>query len=191
MAGSETTAGTTEPAWVGQVLDFWFTEIGASRWFVKDAGLDSLVRERFLALYERLVAGELQDFPTPRIALAAVIALDQFPRNMFRDSARAFAGDPMARYIAREAIDRGHDAGLKGEERLFLYLPFEHSEDREDQALSCELIGSIGNDDWTKYALAHKEIIDRFGRFPHRNAVLGRTSTRAELELLKDPMGSF
>jgi len=191
MASSETTAAAPEPAWVGQVLDFWFTEIGADRWFVKDAGLDSLVRERFLALYERLVAGELQDFPTPRIALAAVIALDQFPRNMFRDSARAFAGDPMARHIARESVDRGFDAGLKGEERLFLYLPFEHSEDREDQTLSCELIGSIGNDYWTKYALAHKEIIDRFGRFPHRNAVLGRTSTRAEIELLKDPMGSF
>jgi uncharacterized protein (DUF924 family) len=191
MSSIDTTAEATEPAWVGEVLDFWFTEIGASRWFVKDSELDSMVRERFLALYECLVAGELQDFPTPRIALAAVIALDQFPRNMFRDSARAFAGDPMARYIAREAIDRGFDAGLAGEERLFLYLPFEHSEDREDQALSCELIGSIGNDYWTKYALAHKEIIDRFGRFPHRNTVLGRTSTRAELELLKDPMGSF
>ena len=122
----------------------------------------------------------MQDFPTPRVALAAVIVLDQFPRNMFRDSARAFAGDPMARHIAREAVDRGFDAGLKDEQRLFLYLPFEHSEDREDQALSCELIGSIGNDYWTKYAQAHKEIIDRFGRFPHRNAVLGRTSTRAE-----------
>ncbi|MCJ7453479.1 MAG: DUF924 domain-containing protein [Steroidobacteraceae bacterium] len=191
MATSETTAETSEPTWVGEVLDFWFKEIGASRWFVKNADLDSEIRNRFLALYERLVAGELQDFPTPRVALAAVIALDQFPRNMFRDSARAFAGDPMARHIAREAIDRGYDAGLKGEERLFLYLPFEHSEDLEDQVLSCELIGSIGNDYWTKYARAHKEIIDRFGRFPHRNAVLGRTSTRAEIELLKDPMGSF
>ena len=191
MSANEVSTNALEPAWVGEVLDFWFKEIGASRWFVKNADLDREIRDQFLALYERLVAGEFQDFPTPRAALAAVVALDQFPRNMFRDSARAFAGDPMARHIAREAIDRGFDAGLNDEERLFLYLPFEHSEDREDQVLSCELIGSIGNDYWTKYARAHKEIIDRFGRFPHRNAVLGRTSTRAELQLLKDPMGSF
>ncbi len=191
MSAIETATDTTEPAWAGEVLDFWFKEIGASRWFVKNAELDSLIRERFQALYERVVTGELQGFATPRTALAAVVVLDQFPRNMFRDTSRAFAGDPMARHLAREAIDRGFDTRLTGEERLFLYLPFEHSEDREDQALSCELIGSIGNDYWTKYAQAHKEIIDRFGRFPHRNEVLGRTSTRAELELLKDPMGSF
>ena len=191
MPSDDTTENATEPAWVGEVLDFWFGEIGAGRWFVKDAEFDGLVRDRFLALYERIVSGELQGFVTPRAMLAAVIVLDQFPRNMFRDSARAFAGDPMARHLAREAIEKGFDQGLAGAERFFLYLPFEHSEDRSDQALSCELIGSIGNSDWTKYAQAHKEIIDRFGRFPHRNAVLGRTSTRAELELLKDPMGSF
>ncbi len=191
MSSDDTTANATEPAWVGEVLDFWFREIGASRWFVKSVELDTLIRERFLALYERIVSGELQGFGTRRAVLAAVIALDQFPRNMFRDSARAFAGDPMARHLAREAVEQGFDTGLADEERLFLYLPFEHSEDREDQAISYELIRSIGNDYWTKYALAHKEIIDRFGRFPHRNAALGRTSTRAEIELLKDPMGSF
>jgi len=191
MSSDDTTANAPEPAWVGEVLDFWFREIGASRWFVKSVELDTLIRERFLALYERIVSGELQGFGTRRAVLAAVIALDQFPRNMFRDSARAFAGDPMARHLAREAVEQEFDTGLTDEERLFLYLPFEHSEDREDQAISCELIGSIGNDYWTKYALAHKEVIDRFGRFPHRNSALGRTSTRAEIELLKDPMGSF
>ncbi len=191
MSADDTTAIATDPTWVGEVLDFWFTEIGASRWFVKSADLDSDIRERFLPLYERIVSGDLQAFGTRRAVLAAVIVVDQFPRNMFRDSARAFAGDPMARHLARGAVEQGLDAGLADEERLFLFLPFEHSEDREDQALSCELIGSIGNDDWTKYAEAHKAIIDRFGRFPHRNAVLGRTSTRKELELLKDPMGSF
>lgn len=191
MSANEVSTDATEPAWVGQVLDFWFRQVGGSRWFVKSAELDGEIRGQFLALYERLVAGGAQDFATPRAALAAVVALDQFPRNMFRDSPRAFAGDPMARHVAREAIDRGFDRGLEGEERLFLYLPFEHSEDREDQVLSCELIGSIGNDYWTKYAQAHRAIIDRFGRFPHRNAVLGRTSTREELELLEDPMGSF
>jgi uncharacterized protein (DUF924 family) len=191
MSADNSTANATEPAWVQEVLDFWFREIGADRWFVKDAELDRMVRERFLALYERIVSGQLQGFGTPRTMLAAVIVLDQFPRNMFRGSARAFAGDPMARHLAREAVERELDAGLADEQRLFLYLPFEHSEDREDQALSCELIGSIGNDYWTKYAQAHKEVIDRFGRFPHRNAALGRTSTRAEIELLKDPLGSF
>lgn len=191
MSADDATADAKEPVWVQEVLDFWFKEIGTDRWFVKDASLDRLVRERFLPLYERIVSGQLQGFGTRRAMLAAVIVLDQFPRNMFRDTSRAFAGDPMARHLARQAVEQRFDAGLAEEERLFLYLPFEHSEDREDQALSCELIGSIGNDSWTKYAQAHKEIIDRFGRFPHRNAVLGRTSTRAELELLKDPMGSF
>lgn len=180
-----------EATWVREVLDFWFGEVGVSRWFVKSADLDGAIRQRFLPLYERLVAGEFQEFTSPRAMLAAIVALDQFPRNMFRDSPRAFAGDAMARHLAREAVARGFDAGLRGEERLFLYLPFEHSEDLEDQALSCKLIGGIGNDYWTKYAQAHKAIIDRFGRFPHRNAALGRSSTREELELLKDPMGSF
>jgi uncharacterized protein (DUF924 family) len=191
MSTDDTTANATEPAWVGNVLEFWFREVGAGRWFVKSADLDGGIRDRFLPLYERLVAGEFPEFTTPRSVLAAVIALDQFPRNMFRESPRAFAGDPMARHLARKAVEQGFDAGLAGEERLFLYLPFEHSEDRDDQAMSCELIASIGNDYWTKYAEAHKAIIDRFGRFPHRNAALGRTSTREELKLLEDPMGSF
>jgi uncharacterized protein (DUF924 family) len=191
MSENQPTAAATEPAWVGEVLDYWFKDVGADRWFAKSTRLDDEIRERFLSLYERIVTGEIQGFTTPRATLAAVVVLDQFPRNMFRDSPRAFAGDPMARHLAREAVDRGFDSGLADEERVFLYMPFEHSEDPVDQALSCELIGSIGNDYWTQYARAHKEIIDRFGRFPHRNAALGRTSTRAELELLKDPMGSF
>jgi uncharacterized protein (DUF924 family) len=191
MSPDDTTAGATEQAWVREVLDYWFQEVGPSRWFAKSTGLDDEIRERFLGLYERVVTGELQGFTTPRATLAAVVVLDQFPRNMFRDSPRAFAGDPMARHLAREAVEQGLDASLAGEERLFLYLPFEHSEDPADQVLSCELIGSIGNEYWTQYARAHKEIIDRFGRFPHRNAALGRTSTRAELELLEDPTGSF
>jgi uncharacterized protein (DUF924 family) len=191
MPENPPTADATEPAWIGEVLEYWFREVGAGRWFAKNAELDGEIRRRFLPLYERIVTGELQGFATPRSVLAAVVVLDQFPRNMFRDSPRAFAGDSMARHLARQAVDRGIDAGLADEQRLFLYLPFEHSEDRDDQALSCELIGRLGNDDWTNYAEAHKSIIDRFGRFPHRNAVLGRTSTAAERKLLKDPMGSF
>jgi len=191
MSENQPTADAMEPAWASEVLEYWFQEVGESRWFAKSTELDDEVRQRFLALYERVVTGEFQGFTTPRATLAAVVVLDQFPRNMFRDSPRAFAGDPMARHLARDAVDRGFDSGLANEERVFLYMPFEHSEDREDQALSCELIASLGNDYWTQYAQAHKAIIDRFGRFPHRNAALGRTSTRAELELLKDPMGSF
>ena len=191
MSVDQSASDAAEPAWVGEVLEFWFRKIGARHWFSKSAEIDDEIRARFLALHGRIVAGELAGFESPRAALAAVIVLDQFSRNMFRDTPRAFAADPLARRLAREAIARGHDAGLSGEERVFLYMPFEHSEDREDQALSCELIGSLGNDYWTRYAQAHKAIIDRFGRFPHRNAVLGRESTPEELELLKDPMGSF
>jgi uncharacterized protein (DUF924 family) len=123
--------------------------------------------------------------------LAAVIVLDQFSRNMFRSTPRAFAADPIARRLARQAVERGLDVSMAREERLFMYLPFEHSEDREDQALSVHLIGQLGHEEWTRFALAHQSIIDRFGRFPHRNAVLGRTSTKEEIALLEESMGSF
>jgi uncharacterized protein (DUF924 family) len=182
---------TTEPAWVEQVLDFWFRKIGAIHWFSRSAEIDDEIRARFLKLHEELVAAEGEGLDSRRAMLAAVVVLDQFSRNMFRGSPQAFAADPLARRLARQAIERGLDSGFSPEERLFLYLPFEHSEDRDDQAYSCELIGRLGNDDWTRYAQAHKAIIDRFGRFPHRNAALGRTSTAEELALLKEPMGSF
>jgi uncharacterized protein (DUF924 family)/TolB-like protein len=182
---------TAEPTWVGDVLDFWFRKIGARHWFSKSTEVDAEIRERYLALYEQLVASDAADVIGARPLRAAVIVLDQFSRNMFRDSPRAFAADPLARRLARQIIEHGFDSGLASEERLFAYLPFEHSEDRADQALSCELIGRLGNDGWTQYALAHKAIIDRFGRFPHRNAVLGRTSTVEEIARLAEPMGSF
>ena len=171
--------------------DYSFSQIGARHWFSRSAEVDAGIRERFMALYEQLAASDAADVTGARPLRAAVIVLDQFSRNMFRDSPRAFAADPLARRLARQIIEHGFDSGLAGEERLFVYLPFEHSEDRDDQALSCELIGRLGNDDWTQYALAHKAIIDRFGRFPHRNAVLGRTSTAEEIARLAEPMGSF
>jgi uncharacterized protein (DUF924 family) len=173
------------------VLAFWFRKIGAIHWFSRSAEIADEIRARFLGLHEQLVATEGAGLDSPRATLAAVVVLDQFSRNMFRDSPRAFAADPLARILARKAVERGLDSGFSADERLFLYLPFEHSEDRDDQAYSCELIGRLGNDDWTRYAQAHKAIIDRFGRFPHRNAALGRTSTAEELALLKEPMGSF
>lgn len=191
MNANQSTADAAEPSWVGEVLDFWFQKIGAARWFAKDATIDDEIRARFLALHERILAGGAGGHATPRAALAAVVVLDQFSRNMFRGSPRAFAADSLARQLAREAIARGLDSSLTNSERAFFYMPFEHSEDREDQALSCELFGRLGNDYWTEYAQAHKVIIDRFGRFPHRNAVLGRESTPEELEFLKDPKSSF
>jgi uncharacterized protein (DUF924 family) len=180
-----------EPQWVEDVLDFWFTELGEAHWFSKNDAVDAEIRRRFLALHEQFRVGDCHDVAGPRASLAAVILLDQFSRNMFRNSPRAYDADPLARRLARDTIAHGHDATMTDRERLFLYLPFEHSEDPEDQALAVKLIAQLGNDEWTRYALAHKAIIDRFGRFPHRNAVLGRTSSAEELELLKDPMGSF
>ena len=123
--------------------------------------------------------------------LAAVIVLDQFSRHLFRNSPQAYAADPLARRLARDAIAHGDDRTMTHQERLFLYLPFKHSEDPADQALAVTLIGRLGNGDWTRFALAHKASIDRFGRFPHRNDVLGRISTEDEIALLQYPTGSY
>jgi len=184
-------SAAAEPGWVGEVLRFWFEELHEDDWFAKDHHLDERIRSRFLALYEELVACEARGVGTPRELLAAVIVLDQFSRNMFRDSARAYDADPLARRLARAAVEQGFDRSMTDEERMFLYLPFEHSEDRADQALSVELFGRLGHDDWTRYAVAHQEIIDRFGRFPHRNSILGRESTPIEVARLQEPMGKF
>jgi uncharacterized protein (DUF924 family) len=181
----------TDPAWAREVLDFWFSELEERDWWTKSEAIDGVVRSRFLGLHERLAATEGGDAAGPRATLAAVIALDQFPRNLFRGSPRAYSTDAIARRLATQAVAGKHDLAMRPEERLFLYLPFEHSEDRSDQALSVELISKLGREDWTRYAVAHKVIIDRFGRFPHRNAVLGRTSTAEEIAALAEPMSSF
>jgi uncharacterized protein (DUF924 family) len=123
--------------------------------------------------------------------LATVIVLDQFSRNLHRDDARAFAADPQARTLARRALELGVDRGLAPAERLFLYLPFEHSEDLADQQLAVQLVTGLGDAGWTRYAEAHRDIIARFGRFPHRNAVLGRATTPEEEAFLREPMSRF
>jgi uncharacterized protein (DUF924 family) len=179
-----------EPAWVGDVIRFWFDELTESDWFAKSDDLDAQIRDRFLKLHERIATHDGLAFSEPRAILAAVIVLDQFSRNLFRDSARAFSADPIARRYSRIAIERSLDVAMKREERHFLYLPFEHSEDREDQALALELMQRLGNDDWTRYAMAHKLTIDRFGRFPHRNAVLNRPATPEEIAFLREPENS-
>jgi uncharacterized protein (DUF924 family) len=178
---------TAEPNWVTEILHFWFDELGKVRWFAKSERTDAQIRERFLSLHERLATEDGVDRTMRRPLLAAVIVLDQFSRNLFRDTPRAYAADPIARRLARSAIAQGFDDAMTAPERLFLYLPFEHSEDRADQALAVELIARLDNKEWTLDALAHKAIIDRFGRFPHRNAILNRDSSADEVALLKHP----
>lgn len=129
--------------------------------------------------------------PDAQTALAAVIVLDQMSRNMFRDTPRAFAADPQALWVAEAAIVRGFDAGLTKDQRMFLYLPFQHAEDRQLQGRSLALMASLGDPELLKWADVHKAIIDRFGRFPHRNGILGRISTPEENEFLKQPDSNF
>ena len=181
------------------VLDFWFgapgdAEHGQTRkeWFAKDDAFDALLRQRLGALHARVASGEEPvDADTPRRALAAILVLDQLSRNLHRGSAHAFACDAQARRLARAALDQGHDAGLAPAERLFLYLPFEHSESLADQHRAVALVEAIGVPDWTRYSVAHFDLIARFGRFPHRNAVLGRASTPEELDALAQPGNAF
>jgi uncharacterized protein (DUF924 family) len=167
------------------VVSFW-REAGPSRWFRKDDGFDADFRRRFLPAHEAAMRGELEGWQeTADGALALLILLDQFPRNAFRGSARAFESDAKAREIARAALARGHDRAVDADLRQFFYLPFMHSEDPADQALCVQLCEPIGEES-VKFARLHRDIIERFGRFPHRNAVLGRTTTPEEQRFLDE-----
>jgi uncharacterized protein (DUF924 family) len=175
-----------EPIWVCDVIHFWFEELGSARWFAKSDEIDAQIRDRFLQLHQQLVEHDGLGVSAPRSILAAVIVLDQFSRNLFRSDARAFSADSIARRLSRAAIAQGFETQLKNrQEKYFLYLPFEHSEDRKDQTLAQTMIQQLGNDTWTRSAAVHKRIIERFGRFPHRNEALSRPSTAAELVFLK------
>ena len=181
-----------DEATVEAVLRFWFSELEESQWFKVDPALDQTIRDRFLTLHDAIASrppAEASEIPS--MALATVIVLDQFPRNMFRGTPRAFATDAQALAIATDAVDLGMDVLLTPQERWFLYLPFEHAENAEAQAQAVALIGKLGEPTALDYAERHKVIIDRFGRFPHRNAILGRTSTAEELEFLAQPNSSF
>jgi len=177
-------ATPTDPvATPDEVLSFW-REAGADRWFEKDEAFDGAIRARFLATYEAAARGELAGWEaSAEGTLALVIVLDQFPRNMFRGSPRIFAADEHARRAANLAIKRGYDLDVPPDMRGFLFLPFMHSEDLADQNRCVELYRAA-NDEHLKYAIEHRDIIRRFGRFPHRNAVLGRTSTPDEQAFL-------
>ena len=188
---------------IAEVLDFWFgapdsPERGRPRkcWFEKSEAFDAEVRSRFLKLYKRAVAGKLSRWErTPLAALALAVVVDQFPRNMFRGQARAFAADPLALRVARRMLHRGFDGLLRPVERWFVYLPFEHAEDLAAQRRSIALFGNLaGYPDGAgaiDYAQRHYTIIARFGRFPHRNAMLGRVSTSEEIAFLSQPGSSF
>ena len=186
-----------------EVLEFWFgapdsPEFGRNRkcWFEKSTDFDALVRDRFLEICESAAGGKLDAWTErPLAVLALIVTLDQFPRNMFRGTPRAFATDPLALAVARGMIARGFDAALLPVQRSFVYLPFEHAEDLDAQREALRLFERLACDASSAsamtYAMLHYAIIKRFGRFPHRNAILGRESTPDELEFLSRPGASF
>ncbi len=190
-------------ALVDEILDFWFGAPGSPEhgrprpvWFQADPDFDAAIRERFAETQARAAAGALDHLQeSARGGLALVLLLDQFPRNLFRRDPRAYACDAKARAVAGRLLDAGLDRELPPIERRFLFLPFEHSEDLEDQNRSVALFRALaeetGDDTSIYWAERHHEIIARFGRFPHRNAVLGRETTPAEAEFLKEPNSSF
>jgi uncharacterized protein (DUF924 family) len=183
----------------GPILKFWFGEPpGAARpeWFRKDAAFDEEIRQRFGETHAAAAGGRLEhwrDGPEPMLAL--VVVLDQFSRNLYRNDARAFAQDAHALECARQAIARGDDRELLPVQRQFLYLPFEHSEDLADQERGLELMAPLEAFAETRgvleWARRHRDIVARFGRFPHRNAALGRASTPEEIEFLRKPGSGF
>ena len=185
------------------ILDFWFGPAGSPsrgrdrpEWFTKDAEFDAGIRQRFAAIVELALSGGLREWEgSSDGALALLLLLDQFPRNLYRGQARAFAGDARARAVADRALARGFDRDRPACERIFFYLPFEHSEDPGDQDRSCALFATLADTDrgpvYVDYAERHRAVIRRFGRFPHRNAALGRASTDAEAAFLKEPDSSF
>lgn len=180
------------PDSVDEILSYWFEELSPKDWFKADAARDAEIGKRFRQIYEELMAGVPSNWLTePEGFLAAILVLDQFPRNMFRGRPQAFATDQAALALAKRAIAEGKDMLLPPERRAFVYMPFQHAEDAVDQARSVELFTALGNKLNLDFAIRHKEIIARFGRFPHRNEILGRKSTAEESAFLKEPGSSF
>ncbi|MDO4682642.1 MAG: DUF924 family protein [Lautropia sp.] len=174
------------------VLLFWFEEITPQQQFRKDPAFDQLIAGRFGALHAQAAAGELHGWrDTPEGRLAEIIVLDQFSRNLHRDTPMAFAQDATALVLAQEAIRAGADRALSAQQRSFLYMPYMHSESKAIQAESVRLFEANGIAHNLDFAIRHKDIVDRFGRYPHRNAILGRPSTEEEIAFLKTPGSSF
>jgi uncharacterized protein (DUF924 family) len=184
------------------VLEFWFSEQSRALWFEKNSAFDEAIRGRFEDTVRAAATGELEHWErTAPGALALVIVLDQFPRNLYRGSARAFAADPRAREVADRALSRRLDQDIPLAQRHFFFLPFEHSESTGDQERSIALFQAWAEAhdgpardralEQMRYVHRHAEIVARFGRFPHRNEALGRESTEAEIAFLREPMSGF
>ena len=180
------------PTVAEDVLRFWFAELAPAQWWRVDPVLDETIRTRYGALHAQAAAAECFAWrATPRGRLAEVIVLDQFSRNLFRGTARAFACDPLALGLAQEAVSAGADQLLAPALRAFLYMPYMHSESRQIHVLAEQLFSSAGLEDNFRAELQHKAIVDRFGRYPHRNRALGRESTDEERAFLQQPGSSF
>lgn len=178
---------------IRDILDFWFLPLGhpdhgkkREIWWQSTPDLDAEIKSRFSALVELATVGELDHWRrSPDGALALILLCDQFTRNIWRKTARAFSGDAKARETARFSLARNYPAAYPDGMRLFFFMPFQHSEDLGDQDFCCTLFATLGNPDNDKYAVEHRDIVARFGRFPHRNDVLGRECTAEELDYLK------
>lgn len=174
------------------VLNFWFSEITPKQWFSVDASFDATIRERFSDTHQKAALGELYPWrATPAGRLAEVIVLDQFSRNMYRGTAQAFAFDAIALVLAQEAVALGADQALPSSQRPFLYMPYMHSESACIHEVAVRLFQAPGMENNLDFEHRHKAIIDRFGRYPHRNEILGRISTADEQEFLQKPGSSF
>jgi uncharacterized protein (DUF924 family) len=174
------------------ILHFWFDELSNKQHFTKDPALDATIRQRFGATLEAAARCELFGWRgTPQGRLAEIVVLDQFSRNIFRDTARAFAQDPLALVLAQELVTSGLDQALTPTQRAFAYMPYMHSESPVVQAESVRLFGQAGLESNLNFALRHQAIVVRFGRFPHRNAILGRPSSAEEIAFLNEPGSSF
>ena len=175
-----------------EVLNFWFYDVGRERWFVEDPSLDQRIRENFAAAYQEAVDGKLKNWQdTPQGVLALLLLLDQFPRRMFRGTSRAYQTDDIALELARDAIIKHYDDRIDKQYKLLFYLPFLNSEDMGDQRLALFYIRERTKDsDWLTYAERNHEIVQRFGRFPQRNPVLGREPTPEEHAFLAHPQNA-
>jgi len=174
------------------IIHFWFTEIKPRNWFIKDLEFDAMLKRRFGDIHQKVAAGELGNWrEKPLGRLAEVIVLDQFSRNLFRGSAQAFAYDGQALVLAQMAIREGVDLNFKAQQKSFLYMPFMHSESQVIHQHAVALFNQVGIENNYDFELKHKAIIDRFGRYPHRNEVLGRASSAEELKFLSGPGSSF
>lgn len=175
-----------------EIIEFWFSEIEPKQWWQKDKNFDLMIQRRFGSLHKQAKAGELFEWRETALgSLAEIIILDQFSRNIYREKPESFACDPLALALAQFAISKAFDAELAQTERSFLYLPFMHSESKLIHIEAVKLFESLGNSNNLEFEYKHKAIIDRFGRYPHRNGILDRESTSEEIEFLNQPDSSF